>query len=100
MYVPRKDRAGHDFRMASHQQNIHIRTKRAPGQILIDYVADSVENEGEFHFLRFEFLQRLNIVSLEVDLAKLKSNFQLQHESSPQELEELRAKLQQYSQSI
>lgn len=64
---------------------------------LVEYVADSVEHEEEFHFLRFEFLQRLNIVNLEVDLARLKSHFHRQTPSSAEDMEELRTKLQHYS---
>jgi hypothetical protein len=42
---------------------------------LVAYVNKSLENEEDFHFLRFEFLQRLNIVHLEVDLVRMRSKF-------------------------
>lgn len=64
---------------------------------LAEYVAESVEHEEEFHFLRFESLQRLNIVSLEVDLARFKTQLLRQTPISLQDLGTLRTKLRQYS---
>jgi hypothetical protein len=63
---------------------------------LIDYVDLSLNDEEEFHFLRFEFLQRLNIVNLQVDLIRLKSHFQQERKASAHELEILKTKMQDY----
>ncbi|KAK0741610.1 hypothetical protein B0T21DRAFT_359764 [Apiosordaria backusii] len=41
---------------------------------LVEYVKRSLEAEEEFHFLRFEFLQRLNITQIQLDLIRMKSN--------------------------
>ncbi|KAH7161687.1 hypothetical protein EDB81DRAFT_351874 [Dactylonectria macrodidyma] len=40
---------------------------------LVEYVRRSLDGEEEFHFLRFEFLQRLNIVQIQLDLIRMKS---------------------------
>lgn len=64
---------------------------------LVDYSFESVQVEEDFHFLRFEFLQRVNIVALENELAQIKSRLYAQdHITSPQELEELRKVLREY----
>jgi hypothetical protein len=47
--------------MENHQKN------------LVEYVKDSLEHEEDFHFLRFEILQRLNIARFEEELAHTKS---------------------------
>ncbi|KAL1859647.1 hypothetical protein Daus18300_009512 [Diaporthe australafricana] len=67
---------------------------------LVGYVNESVDTEEDFHFLRFEALQRLNIVNLEVDLARMKSQFMSQQCGSARELEDLRLKLEQYAVAI
>jgi len=64
---------------------------------LIEYVGRSLESEEEFHFLRFEFLQRLNIVQQEVDLVRTKSRFQREGNVSEEDLAGLKAKLEDYS---
>lgn len=57
-----------------------------------------MHHEEDFHFLRFESLQRLNIVSLEVEVARLKSHLRrVEAPSSIEDLETLRTKLQQYA---
>jgi hypothetical protein len=43
------------------------------GANIVGYVKQSLEDEEEFHFLRFEFLQRLNIAQIQLDLIRLKS---------------------------
>lgn len=66
-------------------------------QILVEYSSKSVQVEEDFHFLRFEFLQRVNIVALENELAQIRSRLYAEsHTTNPQELEHLRNKLQQY----
>ncbi|KAI2469425.1 hypothetical protein F4781DRAFT_215760 [Annulohypoxylon bovei var. microspora] len=42
------------------------------GRDLVAYVLQSLEEEEEFHFLRFEFLQRLNMTQMQIKLAKIK----------------------------
>ncbi|KAI1455353.1 hypothetical protein F4805DRAFT_275999 [Annulohypoxylon moriforme] len=39
---------------------------------LVAYILQSLEEEEEFHFLRFEFLQRLNITQIQIKLARIK----------------------------
>lgn len=40
---------------------------------LVEYVKESLDSEEDFHFLRFEGLQRLNISRFEAELAHTKS---------------------------
>lgn len=62
----------------------------------IDYVLDSLHYEEDFHFLRFEFLQRTNIVSLERKLAEMKTKFYLSKTPLDEDLDKLQITLQQY----
>lgn len=66
---------------------------------LVAYVARSLNEEEDFHFLRLEFLQRLNIVNLQVKLIRMKSRIERNGESSAEDLEELRTKLQQHGEN-
>lgn len=70
------------------------------GRDLISYVKRSLEEEEEFHFLRFEFLQRLNIVQLEVKLARMKSRIQKEQIIHPDESELLQKTLQAYGREL
>ena len=63
---------------------------------LVEYINRSLDEEEEFHFLRFEFLQRLNIVNLQLDLVRLKGRFQGDKQTSIQDLEALDSTLQKY----
>lgn len=63
---------------------------------LAGYVDESVNREEDFHFLRFESLQRLNIANLQVDLAKMKCQLFEQQSASDTDLDRLREKLDQY----
>lgn len=67
---------------------------------LIDYVNESVDVEEDFHFLRFEFLQRVNIVNLQVELARMKSQLDPSCDVSSTDLDYLRVKLQQYGKKL
>ncbi|KAI1087503.1 hypothetical protein F5B19DRAFT_475371 [Rostrohypoxylon terebratum] len=49
------------------------------GRDLVAYVLQSLEVEEEFHFLRFEFLQRLNITQLQVKLSRLKREIEKEY---------------------
>ncbi|OIW26313.1 hypothetical protein CONLIGDRAFT_646490 [Coniochaeta ligniaria NRRL 30616] len=63
---------------------------------LIQYVNRSLEDDEEFHFLRFEFLHRLNIVDLEVKLVRLKSLIRRNRTAQPSQLDELNRTLRSY----
>ncbi|KAJ5686428.1 hypothetical protein N7536_009047 [Penicillium majusculum] len=67
---------------------------------LVEYINRSLDEEEEFHFLRFEFLQRLNIVNLQLDLVRLKGRFQRDKQTSIQDLEALESTLQKYATAI
>ncbi|KAJ5603748.1 hypothetical protein N7537_006704 [Penicillium hordei] len=67
---------------------------------LVEYVNRSLNEEEEFHFLRFEFLQRLNIVKLQLDLVRLKGQFQSEKRASIQDLEVLERTLEKYATAI
>ncbi|KAM6507915.1 hypothetical protein FSOLCH5_013114 [Fusarium solani] len=60
---------------------------------LVAYVNRSIDEEEEFHFLRFEFLQRLNITQLELKLARLKSQVHAHGQINGQEQEILQRTL-------
>lgn len=64
---------------------------------LLNYVQESLDVEEDFHFLRFESLQRLNIVSLQVELARVKSRLYQNGTVSAAELDGLRVLLSNYS---
>ncbi|KAJ9143331.1 VIT family domain-containing protein [Pleurostoma richardsiae] len=70
------------------------------GSNLFNYVNRSLEDEEEFHFLRFEFLQRLNIVQLQVKLARLKSRIQKNGGAAESELEDLNTTMRDYARAI
>jgi len=78
-------------------ESTYIMTANGDKRNLIEYVGRSLESEEEFHFLRFEFLQRLNIVQQEVDLVRTKSRFQREGNVSEEDLTGLKVKLEDYS---
>lgn len=63
---------------------------------LVAYVDSSLKGEEDFHFLRLEFLQRLNIANLQVNLARMKNHIRKGGKASNEDMEELRISLQQY----
>jgi hypothetical protein len=63
---------------------------------LLQYVARSVDEDEEFYFLRFESLQRTNIVALQTRLVRLKDKLRKKENVSDQDLESLRLTLEQY----
>ncbi|KAK2598482.1 hypothetical protein N8I77_011895 [Diaporthe amygdali] len=68
---------------------------------LVDYTFESVDIEEDFHFLRFEFLQRLNIVKLENELTQIKSRlYQPNYITTAKELDDLRTRLHEYTAAI
>ncbi|KAI8725569.1 hypothetical protein NCS52_00128300 [Fusarium sp. LHS14.1] len=67
---------------------------------LVAYVNRSIDEEEDFHFLQFEFLQRLNITQLEVRLAGLKSQIDTQGLINSQDQEVLRRSLRDYATAL
>ncbi|KAM0273859.1 hypothetical protein ACHAQH_008191 [Verticillium albo-atrum] len=63
----------------------------------IEYVGRSLREEEDFHFLRFESLQRLNLTNFHVTLARLKSKLQKQGSCSQDEAQLLRKLLRDYA---
>ena len=62
----------------------------------VNYANRSLEEEEAFHFLRFEFLQRLNLMKLQVDLVRTKNRFQQDGQASEGDLETLQRQLRDY----
>lgn len=63
---------------------------------LIKYVNRSLEEEEEFHFLRFESLQRTNIVALQIKLIGLKKQIRKDKDISKDDLKILKETLSDY----
>ncbi|KAI0885794.1 uncharacterized protein GGS22DRAFT_199966 [Annulohypoxylon maeteangense] len=70
------------------------------GRDLVAYVLQSLEEEEEFHFLRFEFLQRLNITQLQVKLARLRKCIEKEYCVSSSNRELLEKTLRDYATAI
>ncbi|KAK4101840.1 hypothetical protein N658DRAFT_448149 [Parathielavia hyrcaniae] len=66
----------------------------------VRYTKRSLGQEEEFHFLRFEFLQRLNLANLQVDLVRLKSRIQNAGRASEEDLKSLKVQLEDYATAI
>lgn len=66
---------------------------------LLEYVARSIEDDEEFHFLRFERLQRTNIVAQQVELFGLKQQFKNAQDVSANDLKHLKDTLKDYGMS-
>jgi hypothetical protein len=62
----------------------------------VQYVHRSLDEEEDFHFLRFEFLQRLNLSHFYVKLACMKSQIQRQGQCSEDAFETLQHLLRGY----
>ncbi|KAI4664701.1 uncharacterized protein J4E79_002999 [Alternaria viburni] len=67
---------------------------------LLGYVARSLEEEEEFHFLRFEQLQRINIVAQQLRLLELKLQFDGTRNASADDLGKLKDSLKDYVTAI
>ncbi|KAF7672925.1 vit family domain-containing protein [Alternaria burnsii] len=63
---------------------------------LLDYIQRSIDQDEEFHFLRFEKLQRTNLVALQMKLIRTKDALSKASTISDDDLEKLRATLEQY----
>ena len=66
---------------------------------LLRYVARSIEDEEEFHFLRFERLQRTNIVAQQLELFGLTQQFKNEQSVSANDLKHLKDTLKDYGMS-
>ncbi|KAM6527657.1 hypothetical protein FALCPG4_008708 [Fusarium falciforme] len=66
----------------------------------VAYVNRSLEDEEQFHFLRFEFLQRLNITRLGVNLVRLKSDIQRQGYATSDQSDRLTTTLRDYTTAV
>jgi len=67
---------------------------------LLRYIARSLEDEEEFHFLRFESLQRTNIAAQQLELFELKLKFQNAQDVSTKDLDDLKYTLKDYGMSF
>ena len=63
---------------------------------ILDYVNRSLNEEEEFHFLRFESLQRTNIVRLQLRLIRLKNKLRIDEAVSASDHEDLQVALRDY----
>lgn len=63
---------------------------------IVEYVRHSLEEEEDFHFLRFEFLQRLNIAQIQLDLIHLKSKIGRADLLSEEDRQTLQLRLKDY----
>lgn len=68
----------------------------AEDRAYVEYVKRSLNEEEEFHFQRFEFLQRLNLAQLQVKLVRLKSKIQASKCASEEDLVTLQETLHNY----
>ncbi|KAF1959853.1 hypothetical protein CC80DRAFT_439979 [Byssothecium circinans] len=66
----------------------------------VRYVNRSLNEEEDFHFLRFEFLQRMNLAQLQVKLVRIKSHIQKEGKAPAEELEKLQLTLREYATAI
>ncbi|KAI1442944.1 hypothetical protein F5Y02DRAFT_232972 [Annulohypoxylon stygium] len=79
---------------------MHRMDPNLDGRDLVAYVLQSLEEEEEFHFLRFEFLQRLNITQLQVKLSRLKRDIEKEYCVSSSNEELLEKTLRDYATAI
>ncbi|KAH8634271.1 hypothetical protein IG631_09671 [Alternaria alternata] len=63
---------------------------------LLQYIKRSINEDEEFHFLRFEKLQRTNLVALQMKLIRTKDVLSNATTVSCDDLEKLRVTLEQY----
>lgn len=71
--------------------------KNSYDQDVVNYVKESLEDEKEFHFLRLEYLQRINVVHQQLKLVRAKCKFQREGQALPFELDALAVTLRDYS---
>jgi hypothetical protein len=68
-------------------------------EVLLQYTQRSVDEDEDFGFMRFEALQRTNIVALQIKLVRLKDALRKEKKVSDTDLETLRVTLEQYGES-
>jgi len=71
-------------------------TSKSDDDNITQYVHRSLEDEEEFHFLRFEFLHRLNLTQYTVKLSHMKSQIQRDGKTEQDQLDELSKTLRDY----
>ncbi|KAL4900894.1 hypothetical protein BDW74DRAFT_160767 [Aspergillus multicolor] len=69
-------------------------------QDILEYVDRSLNEEEDFHFLRFEQLQRVNITRLQLGLVQIKERLKNDEKFSDQDLDGLKVKLEDYTTAI
>ncbi|CAN9441978.1 unnamed protein product [Alternaria alternata] len=76
------------------------RLVEAENEDLLQYIIRSINSDEGFHFLRFEQLQRTNLVALQMKLIRTKDALLKAKTISDTELETLRVDLEQYATAI
>ena len=71
-------------------------TAKSHNEELLQYVERSLKEDKDFHFLRFEKLQRINLVALQMKLIRTKAALSEASTISDDNLENLRTTLEQY----
>lgn len=66
---------------------------------LLGYSQHSVQEDEEFHFMRFEHLQRVNIAALQLELVQMKDEIRTLEELNVNRVEQLRSTMEQYCQT-
>jgi hypothetical protein len=79
-----------DFRVEQGPENLY-------GQELTDYVDQSIKDEEVFHYFGFEYLHRLNIVSLQNQLITLRESIAAGTYNRAQDPDRLKRLLSDYS---
>lgn len=79
-----------DFRVEQGPENLY-------GQELTDYVDQSIKDEEVFHYFGFEYLHRLNIVSLQNQLITLRESIAAGTHNRDQDPDQLKRLLSDYS---
>ncbi|OIW24481.1 hypothetical protein CONLIGDRAFT_691813 [Coniochaeta ligniaria NRRL 30616] len=71
--------------------------KRSYDEDIVRYVKESLNDEKDFHFLRLEFLQRINIAHQQLGLVRVQTKFQRQSKATSKELDDVAVALRDYN---
>ncbi|KAM0476079.1 hypothetical protein ACHAPX_006496 [Trichoderma viride] len=82
-----------DFRVEQGPENLY-------SQELTDYVDQSIKDEELFHYFGFEYLHRLNIVSLQNQLITLRESIAAGTHNRDQDLDRLKRLLSDYTNAV
>ncbi|KAM0446037.1 hypothetical protein ACHAPV_004712 [Trichoderma viride] len=82
-----------DFRVEQGPENLY-------GQELTDYVDQSIKDEEVFHYFGFEYLHRLNIVSLQNQLITLRESIAAGTHNRDQDPDQLKRLLSDYTNAV